>query len=118
MYVQRIPMSEVPEDEEAAAKFIQDLFVQKDSLQDSFHTHGDFFKGSGVHPLEPIVFQPRISSFVNTLFWIIVTCVPIIYFLTKLLLSGNFLYLSMAIGIIFACKFHRISHQMPSFKIH
>lgn len=104
MYVKRIPMSDVPEDEEEAAKFLQNLFVQKDKLQDSFHTHGNFFTSSGVHPVEPIVFAPRLSSLLNTLFWVFVTVVPIVYFLMSLLLTGNILYLSIAIGIIFACK--------------
>lgn len=105
MYVRRIAMTDVPDDEEQAAKFLQDLYIRKDKLQDSFHTHGDFFKSSGVPPIDPIIMKPRLSSLLNTIFWIIVTVLPIVYFLMSLLLTGNILYLSIAIGIIFACEY-------------
>lgn len=54
MHVRRIDMNEVPSNEEEAAEWLQELFRFKDKLQDSFHTHGDFFTGTGLKPIEPV----------------------------------------------------------------
>jgi lysophosphatidic acid acyltransferase / lysophosphatidylinositol acyltransferase len=50
MYLRRIPISEVPDDEVEASKWMLHLFVRKDKLQTSFHKTGDFFKESGIAP--------------------------------------------------------------------
>lgn len=105
MHVRRIDMKSIPDDEEGAAEWMQQLFREKDKLQDSFLTHGDFFTGSGFKPVKPMVQQPRISSLVNTVFWDIVTLTPILYFLIKLMFTGEILYLSIGIGIILVCKY-------------
>lgn len=62
LYLRRIPMTEVPEDEEAAGKWLQELFVRKDKLQSSFHQTGNFFKATDIPPIEPITFQPSFAS--------------------------------------------------------
>lgn len=54
MYVRRIDMQSLPDNETDAAEWLQEFFRFKDKLQDSFHTHGDFFTGSGVTPMEPV----------------------------------------------------------------
>lgn len=105
MYVQRIDINTVPADETAAAEWMQELFRKKDRLQDSFHTHGDFFTGTGLTPLKPIVFSPTIGTIGNTIFWSIFTVTPIVYYLVKLLCSGELLYFSLAIAIILVCEY-------------
>ncbi|XP_055315247.1 1-acyl-sn-glycerol-3-phosphate acyltransferase delta-like isoform X2 [Sitodiplosis mosellana] len=54
MHVRRIDMKSLPNNEEEAAEWMQELFRFKDKLQDSFHTHGDFFTGTGLTPIEPV----------------------------------------------------------------
>lgn len=105
MYVQRIDMNDVPADEAAAAEWMQELFRRKDRLQDSFHTHGDFFTGTGLKPIEPFVYSPTIGTIGNTIFWSIVTVTPIVYYLFKLLFSGELLYFSLGLAIILVCEY-------------
>lgn len=105
MYVQRIDMKDVPADETAAAEWMQELFRRKDRLQDSFHTHGDFFTGTGLKPIEPFVYSPTIGTIGNTIFWSIVTVTPIVYYLIKLLFSGELLYFSLGLAIILVCEY-------------
>lgn len=52
--IRRIDMKSIPSDETEAAEWLQELFRFKDTLQDSFYTHGDFFTGSGLKPIEPV----------------------------------------------------------------
>lgn len=54
MHVRRIDMQSLPDTEEEAAEWMQELFRFKDKLQDSFHTHGDFFTGTGSTPIKPV----------------------------------------------------------------
>lgn len=104
MLVQRIDMQSLPDDENEAAEWLQNLFRAKDKIQDSFHTHGDFFTGSGLKPMEPITFKPTIGTIGNTVFWSIVTVTPILYYLIGLLLVGKLLYFFCGVAIISVCK--------------
>lgn len=54
MHIERFDMSTIPDNEEAAAEWVHQHFRYKDALQDSFHTHGDFFTGTGRTPLVPV----------------------------------------------------------------
>lgn len=105
MYVRRIDMQSLPDDETAAAEWVQDLFREKDKLQESFHTHGDFFTGTGLKPIEPISFSPTIGTITNTIFWSIVTLTPILYYLIGLLFSGELVCFSIGLAIISVCKY-------------
>jgi len=100
MHIRRIDMKSLPDKEEEAAEWMQELFRFKDKLQDSFHTHGDFFTGTGLTPLEPIVHKPTIGTIGNLVFWAIVTLTPILYYLIGLLFSGRLLYLFIGVAIL------------------
>lgn len=99
-YMKRIPFEEVPENEEDAAKFLYDMFVRKDKLQDSFYKTGDFFAESGIERVEPFKMSRAYYSLVNTVVWYIVILIPMLYYLIKLLFSGELLYFSFGVGII------------------
>lgn len=45
MYIRRIPISNIPEEETGAAKWLSDLYVEKDDLLDTFHKTGKFSVG-------------------------------------------------------------------------
>lgn len=53
-YVRRIDPKSISDDENEAAEWLHETFRHKDKLQESFHTHGDFFTGSGVKPIKPV----------------------------------------------------------------
>ncbi|CAB0019411.1 unnamed protein product [Nesidiocoris tenuis] len=100
MHFERIPLEEVPEDEEKASQWLRDLYLRKDKLMDSFLTTGDYFKTSGVPPLEPIRMSRRPYSLANMCFWALTTLIPITYGLIRLLTSGSTVYISLGAGII------------------
>jgi len=100
MHVRRIDMKSIPDGEEAAAEWLQNLFREKDELQESFHKHGDFFTGSRFKKVEPVLQKPSLATLLNTVVWSIVTLTPILYYLVRLLFSGELLYFSIGVGII------------------
>lgn len=102
LYIERIPVEKVPEDEAEAAKWLHDLFVTKDKMQESFTNTGDFFIESGVERIPSFESSPRIYSLLNTLGWAIVTLTPMLYYLLGLLFSGKLLYFSIACAIFAA----------------
>lgn len=100
LYLRRIPLEEVPDDEEAAVKWMHELFQRKDRLAESFEKTGDFFAMSGVPRLQEHLLKPRLHSCVNTIIWSIAILLPILHYLINLLLSGSIVYFSIGIGII------------------
>lgn len=104
MHVRRIDMKSIPDNEAEAAEWLQNLFREKDELQESFIKHGDFFTGSKFKRVEPIIQPPRIYTLLNTVVWAFITLTPILYYLVRLLFSGELLYFSIGVGIILICK--------------
>jgi lysophosphatidic acid acyltransferase / lysophosphatidylinositol acyltransferase len=104
IYLRRVPMSDVPEDEKEAAQWLQDLYVRKDKLQASFHETGDFFKTSGITRIEPINFKPRLYTLLNWIAWMVIAMLPILYYLISMIMSGQIFYVLIGIAIFFSCK--------------
>lgn len=102
MCVRRIPTASLPENEEEAAAWLHELFREKDRMQDSFHRHGNFFTDSGIAERPLLTLHRRTSTLLNTVFWVAATLTPMLYYLMKLLFSGEILYFSIGAGIIFA----------------
>lgn len=102
MHVRRIPTESLPEGEEEAAEWMQELFRQKDRMQDSFHTHGDFFTGSNVPKKHAIKMQPRLHTLVNMVAWNVVTVIPMVYALGQSLLEGHYLRFSIGTSVLLA----------------
>ncbi|XP_015185251.1 PREDICTED: 1-acyl-sn-glycerol-3-phosphate acyltransferase delta-like isoform X2 [Polistes dominula] len=100
MYMKRIPLSEVPEDDDAAADWLHKLYQEKDYMMESFHKTGDFFATSGVAKPDTFILNRSYASLFNTIFWFVVVLVPMIYYLIKLFLSGSTLYFSIGVGIL------------------
>ncbi|GLG93978.1 Putative lysophosphatidic acid acyltransferase lpaat [Gryllus bimaculatus] len=100
MFMERIPLTEVPEDEEKAAEWLHQLYQRKDRLTDSFFRTGDFFAESGVRRIVPFRLRRRYFSLLNTACWAIAVLVPMMYCLICLLTSGSTLYFSIGAGII------------------
>lgn len=104
MHIRRIPLENIPEDEDQAAEWLQELFRQKDLMQESFHNHGDFFTGSNVTRKVANKMQPRLHTLVNMAAWNVVTVVPMSYYLVQLLVSGEIMYFSIGTSVLVACK--------------
>lgn len=102
MHIRRIPLDTVPEDEEQAAEWLQELFRQKDLMQESFHRHGDFFTGTNTARKVPVKLQPRLHTLINMAAWNVVTVVPMSYYLVQLLVSGEIMYFSIGTSVLVA----------------
>lgn len=100
-------MRSLPDKESEAAEWLQQLFREKDALQDSFIKHGDFFTGTDFKRVEPIVQKPRLATLVNTIAWAFITLTPMLYYLMMLLFSGELLYFSIGVGIITICEYDK-----------
>ncbi|CAB0045171.1 unnamed protein product [Trichogramma brassicae] len=100
MYINRIPLNSVPENEEEAAQWLHNIYQVKDRMQESFLESGDFFATSGVPKVDSFKLERRMWTFVNTAFWSIVILVPMLYYLVKLFLSGSLCFFSIGVGII------------------
>lgn len=104
LYIRMIKVDEIPHTEEGAAEWLQELFRRKDKMQDSFHTHGDFFKSSGVAPVPVSDLPRRTEPLINTLFWCAVILTPMIYYLAMLIFSGKVIYLAIGAAVLSICK--------------
>lgn len=103
VYVKRIPMSEVPDTEEGQEQFLRDLFYKKDSILDSFKKSGDFFKLSNVPREEAIDFERRWTPLLNFLFWMTISMGSLLYYLTNLFQSGDYISLLVCAVIMGIC---------------
>lgn len=104
LYIKRYHLKDIPDDEEAAAEWLQELFRTKDKMQESFHKHGDFFTGMGLEKIEPKCYKPTLACLINTVMWSAGCLCFMIYYLARLLLSGELIYFSIGCGILLLCK--------------
>lgn len=77
-------------------------------MQESFATTGDFFTTSGVKKIRPFRMNRRLYSLLNIVFWNIVVLVPGFRYLIGLLVAGDLLNFSIAIGICSACNYLKL----------
>jgi len=79
MYIRRIDINKIPDDETEAAKWLSDLYVEKDQILDRFHTTGKFDEDtSGVTP------SPRVYTLLLSLSLNIMTLLCIIKFMLSM----------------------------------
>lgn len=108
MYVRRIPLDSVPEDEQEASDWLHKLFCEKDKIIDSFHNTGSFFATSGFKEIPSRRYPRRLSTIINFAAWSIFSISLVIYFLITSLQSGNWIAFSIAVGIFLTCKYNLI----------
>ncbi|KAF2884202.1 hypothetical protein ILUMI_21984 [Ignelater luminosus] len=100
MYMNRIPMEDVPSSEAEQEKFLRDMFVRKDKLRDSFVRTGDFFATSGITRVGPFVKQRRLWPLINITIWMIVILCPMMYYIKMMLFSGKLIYFGIVASIL------------------
>lgn len=106
LLMRRIPLENVPEDEKEAATWLQNLFVEKDKIIDSFLETGSFFKTSGVKEVPAYVNKPRLSSLLNFAGWAIFSLFCIFYYLVTSLLAANWTAFISALSVLGLCEFN------------
>ncbi|XP_045608732.1 1-acyl-sn-glycerol-3-phosphate acyltransferase delta isoform X2 [Procambarus clarkii] len=103
VYVRRIPLDEVPDDEESASKYLHDLYRTKDQLLDSYINTGSFTKENDLPEYSSRPMPRRLYSLLNMIGWASFVLSQILNFYYNLITSGSLLSISFAVGIaIFA----------------
>lgn len=96
IYIERIPMDKV----EATPEYLQKLFQEKDILQDSFHTYGNFTESRKLAPLKAIKLKPRACVLYNNLAWMSFNLSILLYIAYSLLAQGQFITFTAVFGSI------------------
>lgn len=105
LLMRRIPLEQIPEDEKAAADWLQKLFVEKDRIIDSFHETGSFFEKSGIKEVPFKIYGARLSSLLNFIGWSTYSLSCIFYYLISSLLAANWVGLITALSVLGICKY-------------
>ncbi|XP_010839223.1 PREDICTED: 1-acyl-sn-glycerol-3-phosphate acyltransferase delta [Bison bison bison] len=82
LYVRRIPLEEVPEEEDKCAAWLHKLYQEKDAFQEEYSRTGTF-------PETPVVPPRRPWTLVNWLFWASMLLYPFFRFVVNMVSSGS-----------------------------
>ncbi|XP_063584996.1 1-acyl-sn-glycerol-3-phosphate acyltransferase gamma-like isoform X2 [Penaeus indicus] len=100
IYVRRLPLDEVPDDDEGASKYLHDLYRTKDQLLDSYLNTGSFTKENDQPDHKGRAMPRRLFSLLNMIGWAAFVLSRILSFYYNLITSGSILSISFAIGIV------------------
>ncbi|KAI7805798.1 1-acyl-sn-glycerol-3-phosphate acyltransferase delta [Triplophysa rosa] len=82
LYVRRIPLESIPEDESECAAWLHKLYQEKDQFQERYRQNGHF--------PGPIMNAPcRLWALLNWLFWVCLLVYPLCILALRLLVSGS-----------------------------
>ncbi|XP_035880850.1 1-acyl-sn-glycerol-3-phosphate acyltransferase delta isoform X3 [Phyllostomus discolor] len=97
LYVRRIPLEEVPEDEGACAAWLHRLYQEKDAFQEQYCRTGTF-------PETPMVPPRRPWTLLNWLLWASLLLWPFFRFLVSMVSSGSSLTLASFVLVFFVAS--------------
>ncbi|NXX89348.1 PLCD acyltransferase, partial [Centropus bengalensis] len=83
----RIPLEEVPEDEQECSNWLHKLYQEKDAFQEEYYR-------TGTYPAVPIVPPRRPWTLLNWLFWALLLLYPLFKLLINMINSGSSLTLA------------------------
>uniref|UniRef100_U3KCF1 1-acyl-sn-glycerol-3-phosphate acyltransferase delta n=2 Tax=Ficedula albicollis TaxID=59894 RepID=U3KCF1_FICAL len=96
LYVRRIPLEDVPKDEQECSTWLHKLYQEKDAFQEEYYR-------TGTYPAVPTVPPRRPWTLLNWLFWALLLLYPLFKLLINMINSGSSLTLaSFAFVIIIA----------------
>ncbi|XP_013864619.1 1-acyl-sn-glycerol-3-phosphate acyltransferase delta isoform X2 [Austrofundulus limnaeus] len=92
LYVRRIPLESIPEDEAECSAWLHKLYQEKDGFQDHYSQTGRF--------PGPVISPPRRPwSLINWIFWCCVTLYPLGLLLNQLISSGSVFTIVSAVAV-------------------
>nr|XP_036879817.1 1-acyl-sn-glycerol-3-phosphate acyltransferase delta isoform X2 [Manis javanica] len=97
LYVRRIPLEEVPEDEDRCSTWLHKLYQEKDAFQEEYYRTGTF-------PETPLVPPRRPWTLVNWLVWASLLLYPFFRFLSNMISSGSSLTLASFVLVFFVAS--------------
>lgn len=104
IFIRRIPISEVPTDENESAKFIHKFYQEKDQIYDVFAKNGTF-ESLGVQKYE---LPKNYYDFYIIIFWVTILWLPAFYGLYAFVVNASILMNSILIIILILSKFRII----------
>ncbi|XP_041921297.1 1-acyl-sn-glycerol-3-phosphate acyltransferase delta [Alosa sapidissima] len=97
LYVRRIPLDTIPDDEAECAAWLHKLYQEKDTFQERYVQKGSF--------PGPVVNPPRQPwALTNWLFWTVLTLYPLVLLLLQLLQSGSTLTILSSLAVCVAAS--------------
>ncbi|XP_039915941.1 1-acyl-sn-glycerol-3-phosphate acyltransferase delta isoform X1 [Hirundo rustica] len=87
LYVRRIPLEDVPEDEQECSSWLHKLYQEKDAFQEEYYR-------TGTYPAVPTVPPRRPWTLLNWLFWALLLLYPLFKLLINMINSGSSLTLA------------------------
>ncbi|KAJ6664583.1 hypothetical protein lerEdw1_006156 [Lerista edwardsae] len=93
----RIPLEEVPEDEQECSKWLHKLYQEKDSIQEEYYR-------TGTYPGTPIVPPRRPWTLLNWLLWALLLLYPLFKLLINMISSGSSLILASFASVFIAAS--------------
>uniref|UniRef100_A0A8C6CPN1 1-acylglycerol-3-phosphate O-acyltransferase n=1 Tax=Moschus moschiferus TaxID=68415 RepID=A0A8C6CPN1_MOSMO len=97
LYVRRIPLEEVPEEEDKCAAWLHKLYQEKDAFQEEYSRTGTF-------PETPVVPPRRPWTLINWLFWASLLLYPFFRFVVNMVSSGSSLTLASFVLVFFVAS--------------
>nr|XP_035153002.1 1-acyl-sn-glycerol-3-phosphate acyltransferase delta isoform X1 [Callithrix jacchus] len=97
LYVRRIPLEDIPEDDAKCSAWLHKLYQEKDAFQEEYYRTGTF-------PETPMVPPRRPWTLVNWLFWASLMLYPFFQFLVSMIRSGSSLTLASFILVFFVAS--------------
>ncbi|XP_073892887.1 1-acyl-sn-glycerol-3-phosphate acyltransferase delta isoform X2 [Macaca fascicularis] len=97
LYVRRIPLEDIPEDDDRCSAWLHKLYQEKDAFQEEYYRTGTF-------PETPMVPPRRPWTLVNWLFWASLVLYPFFQFLVSMIRSGSSLTLASFILVFFVAS--------------
>lgn len=102
LYLEKIPFDEIPDNDEECAKWLHDLFLKKDNLEEHFRKHQAF---PGHIDTRFVNYKPRLVGIANWLFWISYTLIPFGYLISNLYARYGAFYVSLAMSVFFMLSY-------------
>lgn len=98
-FIKRIPISELPDDENDVDDFMYKEYQEKDKWAESFFKNKNFLE---VSKWKPVEYKSRWWVLINQIFWMTVVVTPIIVHFVNLLNLGLYYNFLIKFGIIYA----------------
>lgn len=109
IYFERIPLEQVPEDDEACAQWLHNLYLGKDKLQEYFNEN-KCFPGYQDRRFKP--YRPRLASLFNWLSWSSYTAMLLVSFFGSLYARYGAFHVSLVMSVCFTLSYVYLNYIM------
>lgn len=109
IYFERISIDEVPNDDEGCAKWLHNLYLKKDELQEYFNQNNSF---KGYEDSKFVNYKPRLTTICNWIFWQFYTLLPLLYLISSLYSKYGTFLVSLVMSAFFTLSYSYLTWIM------